>query len=416
MGRRYRIMKKFAIIVFLFFTICLFAQETAIVQRDRAIVRNGPGSIYEILAELAKGTSFIILEEDGGWYNIEVESLNGYVSQKVTTQRKVADDIFSKMGSQKTDLRISQHGMSAGVKGFAERFTQKFEGSPNFFELYSTFRLDTKEYKKFKKDTYRDLNRKKNFKKISIPPSDMKDYFSFPEEGMGIGIASRIASLGIYNDPALMHYVNSVGNIVVEATNVYDINFKFFILDTDKVNAYACPGGIVFITWGMLGMIRTEAELACVLAHEIAHVARHHGMLELEERKHHVMADDAFGEMDEEMDSIGIVQDEEMRKVEAEMEQLCFEIFETVVNGRLQAYEKEADELAVLFASRAGYNSRQLLTLLQRLKSSTSQSTNEHYTQEQIAGRIEIVRNELSRITLPNNLFDHKDRWERRGE
>jgi hypothetical protein len=409
-------MKKFAIIVFLFLSICLFAQETATVQRDRAIVRNGPGSIYEILAELAKGTSFIILEEDGGWFNIEVESLNGYVSQKVTTERKVAADIFSKMGSQKTDLRISRHGMSAGVKGFAERFTQKFEGSPNFFELYATFRLDNKEYKKFKKETYHDLNRKKNYKKIHIPSTEIKDFFTFPEEGMGIGIASRIASMGIYNNPALMHYVNSVGNIVVEATDVYDINFKFFILDTDKVNAYACPGGIVFITRGMLGMIRTEAELACVLAHEIAHVARHHGMLELEERKHHVMADNAFGEMDEEMNTIGIVQDEEMRKVEEEMEQLCFEIFETVVNGRLQAYEKEADELAVIFASRAGYNSRQLLTLLQRLKTSSSQTTNEHYTQNQIAGRIEIVRNELSRITLPNNLFDHKDRWERRGK
>ena len=408
-------MKKFVIIVFLFFTICLFAQETATVQRDRAIVRNGPGSIYEILAELAKGTSFIIIEEDSGWYNIEVESLNGYVSQKVTSERKAAADIFSKMGSQKTDLRISRHGMSAGVKGFAERFTQKFEGSPNFFELYATFRLDTKEYKKFKKDTYRDLNRKKNFKKIIIPSSDVKDYFSFPEEGMGIGIASRIASLGIYNDTALMHYVNNVGNIVVEATNVYDINFKFFILDTDKVNAYSCPGGIVFITRGMLDMIRTEAELACVLAHEIAHVARHHGMVELEERKHHVMADNAFGEMDEEMDTIGIVQDATSKAVEEEMEQLCFDIFETVMNGRLQAYEKEADELAVIYAARAGYNSRQMLTLLQRLKSSSSQSTNEHYTQDQITERIEIVRDELAGITLPNNLFDNKDRWERRG-
>ncbi len=408
-------MKKIAIIVFLFLIICLFAQETATVQRDRAIVRNGPGSIYEILAELAKGTSFIIIEEESGWYNIELESLNGYVSQKVTTERKAATDIFSKMGSQKTDLRISQHGMSAGVKGFAERFTQKFEGSPNFFELYATFRLDSKEYKKFKKDTYSDLNRKKNFKKIHIPPTEIKDFFTFPEEGMGIGIASRIASIGIYHNANLMNYINEVGNIVVEATDVYDINFKFFILDTDKVNAYACPGGIVFITRGMLGMIRTEAELACVLAHEIAHVARHHGMLELEERKHHVMADNAFGEMDEEMDSIGIVQDEEMRKVEAEMEQLCFEIFETVVNGRLQAYEKEADELAVIYAARAGYDSRQMLTLLQRLRSSSSQSTNEHYTQDQIAERIEIVRNELVRITLPDNLFDHKDRWERRG-
>ncbi len=408
-------MKKIIIFVLVIFSISLLAQQTGTVQRDRAIVRNGPGSIYEILVELAKGTSFIILEEESGWYNIEVESLNGYVSQKVTTERKAVDDIFSKMGSQKTDLRISRHGMSAGVKGFAERFTQKFEGSPNFFELYATFQLDTKEYKKFKKETYCDFNRKKNFKKIHIPSTEIKDFFTFPEEGLGIGIASRIASLGIYNNPALMYYVNSVGNIVVEATDVYDINYKFFILDTDKVNGYSCPGGIVFITRGMLELIRTEAELACVLAHEIAHIARHHGMVEMEERKHHIMAEDTFLEMDEEMESMGIEQDEEMRKVEAEMEELCFEIFETIINGRLQAYEKEADELAIIYAARAGYDSRQFITLLNRMKSSSSQSTNEHYTQDQIDERIKLIKKEITGSDLPDNLFDHKDRWERRG-
>lgn len=409
-------MKKTLILVLLIFSISLCAQQTGTVQRERAILRNGPGSIYEILAELAKGTSFIILEEDGGWYNIELEGLNGYVSQKVTTERKAAADIFSKMGSQKIDLRISQHGMSAGVKGFAERFTQKFEGSPNFFELYATFRLDSREYKKFKKDTYRDLNRKKNFKKVSIPSSDVKDYFSFPEEGVGIGIASRIASIGIYHNDALMKYINEVGNIIVEATDVYDINYKFFILDTDKVNGYSCPGGIVFITKGMLELIRTEAELACVLAHEIAHIARHHGMVEMEERKHHIMAEDTFTEMDEEMESMGIEQDEESKKVEAEMEELCFEIFETIINGRLQAYEKEADELAVIYAARAGYNSREFLTLLNRMKFSSSESTNEHYTQDQIDERIKLIKKEITGSDLPNNLFDHKDRWERRGK
>ena len=65
---------------------------------------------------------------------------------------------------------------------------------------------------------------------------EVKDYFTFPEEGMGIGIASRIAALGIYGNLALTEYVNQVGNIVVEATDVYDINYRFFILDVDEVN------------------------------------------------------------------------------------------------------------------------------------------------------------------------------------
>lgn len=407
-------MKKTLTIILLMFSILLFSQESAIIQRDRAIVRNGPGSFFQILAELEKGTSISIIEKDNGWLQIQKNDIEGYVSRKVTIPRQASDDVFSRMGVQKTDLRVSQHGMSAGVKGFAQNFTQKFDGSPDFMTLYISQKLDAKAYKIFRKETYRGFNRKANYKKFTIPTTEVKDFFSFSEEGMGIGIASHIASIGIYNDYQLTEYVNLVGNIVVEATDVYDINYRFFILDIEEVNGFSCPGGIVFITLGMLRMIRTEAELACVLAHEIAHVAQHHGMLEMEERKHHINSDDAFGEMEEEMDSMDIDQDEEFLSVEAEMEELCFSIYETIVNGRLQSYEKEADELAVLYASRAGYNGMHMLNLLQRLKHSSSKTYNEHYTQEQIDERIRRISNNLSSLQLNGELFDHKDRWNRR--
>ena len=397
------------------FSVFLLSQESSTVQRDRAIVRNGPGSFFQILAELEKGTSFAIIERDNGWLQIQKDELEGYVSRKVTIPRDISEDVFSRMGVQKADLRVSQHGMSAGVKGFAQNFTKKFDGSSNFLILYTSQQFDTGAYKNFRKETYHNSNRSANYKKYAIPTTEVKDYFSFPEEGMGIGIASRIASLGIYGNLALTEYVNQVGNIVVESTDVYDINFKFFILDIDEVNGYSCPGGIVFITLGMLRMIRTEAELACILAHEIAHVAQHHGMLEMEERKHHIMADNAFGEMEEEMDSIGMKQDEEFLSVEAEMEELCFSIYETIVNGRLQSYEKEADNLEVIYASQAGYNSRHILNLLQRLKHSSSKTNNEHYTQEQIEERIERISENLSSLPLSSDLFDHKDRWNRRS-
>ncbi|MBT5420827.1 MAG: M48 family metalloprotease [Candidatus Cloacimonetes bacterium] len=408
-------MKKTLTIILLMFSILLFSQESAIIQRDRAIVRNGPGSFFQILAELEKGTSISIIEKDNGWLQIQKNDIEGYVSRKVTIPRQASDDVFSRMGVQKTDLRVSQHGMSAGVKGFAQNFTQKFDGSPDFMTLYISQKLDAKAYKIFRKETYRGFNRKANYIKFTIPTTEVKDFFSFSEEGMGIGIASHIASIGIYNDYQLTEYVNLVGNIVVEATDVYDINYRFFILDIEEVNGFSCPGGIVFITLGMLRMIRTEAELACVLAHEIAHVAQHHGMLEMEERKHHINSDDAFGEMEEEMDSMDIDQDEEFLSVEAEMEELCFSIYETIVNGRLQSYEKEADELAVLYASRAGYNGRHMLNLLQRLKHSSSKTNNEHYTQDQINERIGRISKSLSLLQSSSDLFDHKERWNRKA-
>jgi uncharacterized protein YraI len=408
-------MKKIVIILIILIAITLLAMRTEVVKRERAIVRTGPGSLFEIVAELAKGTSIDILEEEEGWLKIEHEDVAGYVSGKVIKERKSGDDVFLKMGSQKTDLRISQHGMSAGVKGFAQSYTSKFKGAPDFFDYYANYKLNPKDFRAFRKATYKGFNRKKNYKKIEIPVPETRDFFTFQEEGIGIGIASGIASLGIYNNTDLTNYVNEVGNIVVEATDAYDINFKFFILDTDLVNGYACPGGIVFVTKGMLKAINNEAELACVLAHEIAHIARHHGMIELGERRNQVMADDAFAEMDEEMEGFGIEQDETSKAVEEEMEQLSFEIFETLVNGRLAEYEQEADELAVIYASRAGYDGKSLLQLLNRLKSSASQSTNEHYTQGQISDRIQMVSSYLNRIQLPDNLFKKADRWNQRS-
>ena len=85
------------------------------------------------------------------------------------------------------------------------------------------------------------------------------------------------------------------------------------------------------------------------------------------------------------------------------------------MNGRLQSYEKEADVLAVIYASRAGYDSRHILNLLLRLKHSSSKTNNEHYTQEQIEERIERISENLSSLPLSSDLFDHKDRWNRRS-
>ena len=388
----------------------LFGKKEAEVKRDRAIVRSGPASFFDIIAEMQKGDIFTIMGDEGGWYRITFSDSLGFVSQKVVIEKKDQDDIFSKMAIKPASLKISQHGMSAGVKGFAERYSQKFKGDPTFPEILEKYRFDNKKYEKFRKKTYRGFNLKKNHKKIPLPFFQGKEYFSFSEEGIGIGIASKIVSIGLYQNKIIQDYINYVGNIIVESTDAYDVGFKFFVLDTNKVNAYACPGGIIFISKGMLKQIDSEAELAFVLAHEIAHVARHHGMLELEERKQQVLSDDAFMDLEDELDEIGGF-DEEIGDVEAEMEELAVQIYDTIFNGRLEQYEQEADHLGLVYAARTGYNSREALNLLNRLFLVESQSTNEHYTTEQIRKRIKIMKNNPYNLSLPQKLFSNKARW-----
>ena len=81
---------------------------------------------------------------------------------------------------------------------------------------------------------------------------------------------------GVYQDAAVTKYVTLVGTVLAQASSRPDLKWEFIVLDTDGVNAFASPGGIVHITRGALGMLKSEAELAGVLGHEIAHITGRH--------------------------------------------------------------------------------------------------------------------------------------------
>jgi len=97
------------------------------------------------------------------------------------------------------------------------------------------------------------------------------------EIAFGRGVAARIfGRFSRYDDEALNNYVNLVGLNIAAHANRPELTFRFIVLATDTVNAYACPGGYIFITRGALEQMSDESELAGVLAHEIAHVAQKH--------------------------------------------------------------------------------------------------------------------------------------------
>lgn len=81
---------------------------------------------------------------------------------------------------------------------------------------------------------------------------------------------------GAYEDPELNRYVSSIGDFLVQTSERSDLKFTFTILDTPVVNAFALPGGYVYITRGLLSLATNEAEIAGVLGHEIGHVTARH--------------------------------------------------------------------------------------------------------------------------------------------
>ncbi len=87
---------------------------------------------------------------------------------------------------------------------------------------------------------------------------------------------------GIYQDKELQIYVNKVGQkLVSQLSDKIFSNYYFRIVDSSEINAFALPGGYVYVTLGLLAMVNNEAELAGVLGHEIGHIIFHHGVKQL---------------------------------------------------------------------------------------------------------------------------------------
>ena len=110
-----------------------------------------------------------------------------------------------------------------------------------------------------------------------------------PAEEIQIGSesdASIIAQYGLYDDPALTAYVDSLGQALVAVSHFKrgdvdpiwaNMPFHFRVLDSPVVNAFALPGGFIYVTRGLLAHLENEAQLAVVIGHEIGHVVGRHG-------------------------------------------------------------------------------------------------------------------------------------------
>jgi predicted Zn-dependent protease len=85
-------------------------------------------------------------------------------------------------------------------------------------------------------------------------------------------------TMGVYDDYNLQDYVQRLGEKLAKASHRPNLEWKFTVLDTDDVNAFATPGGFVYISRGILPYLSNEAELAAVLGHEIGHVTARHSV------------------------------------------------------------------------------------------------------------------------------------------
>jgi len=158
---------------------------------------------------------------------------------------------------------------------------------------------------------------------------------------------------GVYDDSALLGYVQKVGQSMAPHTHRPHLTYHFAILDTPVVNAFAVPGGYIYVTRGILALMSSEAELAVVLGHELGHVNARHSVAKLSQL---MLAQ--FGL------AIGSVISETFAKITGAASigiQLLFLKFS-------RDDEREADALGVEYSRKGGYNPSEMVSFFASLE------------------------------------------------
>jgi len=181
---------------------------------------------------------------------------------------------------------------------------------------------------------------------------------------MGGGIAiNLLGAAPLLQNRAVQKYVNNVGRWLALQTERPDLPWQFGVLDDNDVNAFASPGGYVFITKGLLSHMKSEAELAGVLAHEISHVLRKHHLAAIKKGARTGLMAEFAGQVVKEKGG----SQEYLKLVNAGTE--------LYARGLDKDDEFEADRMGVVIAARGGYDPYGLPAVLQTLQSLNAQDS-----------------------------------------
>ncbi|HWC73156.1 MAG TPA: M48 family metalloprotease [Gemmatimonadales bacterium] len=195
-------------------------------------------------------------------------------------------------------------------------------------------------------------------------PATGKNELMLVSEGQEIQMGAQydsqvVAEIGLYPDPALQSYVADLGKKLAATSERPSLPWTFRVVDDPSVNAFAIPGGHVYVTRGLLTHITSEAELATVMGHEIGHVTARHTA--------HEMSKQELAQLGLAIGSIASSQVANYAGLASQALQVLFLKFS-------RDNENQADALGVRYSSRANFDSRQMINVMQMLDNLQSQS------------------------------------------
>lgn len=162
------------------------------------------------------------------------------------------------------------------------------------------------------------------------------------------------ASYGLVDDPELQRYVSDIGLRLASESERPDLPWSFKVVDDPIVNAFALPGGFIYVTRGILANFNTEAELAGVLGHEIGHVTARHGAAQMSRQQ---------------LQQVGLVAGMIASERFREYGGLAAGALQVLNLSYSRGQETQSDELGLRYIAREGYDADAMIGVFQMLAS-----------------------------------------------
>jgi predicted Zn-dependent protease len=195
-------------------------------------------------------------------------------------------------------------------------------------------------------------------------PATGERQLSLIGEGQEIQIGKEsdpqiVASMGLYSDEAVQQYVNQIGQRLAAASERPDLPWTFRVIDDPTVNAFAVPGGFIYITRGLMSNLTSEAQLAGVLGHEIGHVTARHSVSQMSQQQ---LAQIGLG--------IGSI----LSPTIASLGNIASAGLQVLFLKYGRDHENQADELGVRYLRRNNYEPTELAEVMEMLARSSELS------------------------------------------
>ena len=167
------------------------------------------------------------------------------------------------------------------------------------------------------------------------------------------GYKAVLAEYGAYEDSTVQQYVNGVGQKLAKASQLPELDWHFTVIDDPSVNAFAMPGGYIYITRGILAHLNSEAQLAGVLGHEIGHVTARHTARQI---------------TGQQVAGIGLLVGSIVSPSVARYGGVAQQALGLMFLSYSRSHETEADELGIQYTTRAGWDPREIPATYHTLK------------------------------------------------